>query len=93
MDLVPKVRIEEPLAAWREAAEGVFFCWADAGNTETSAPLSTRKERRKRRQKTERAPSLWFEAESEEMAGVVELPGVTDDPRRERFPRPLEELA
>ena len=79
----------DPLAACRTMDEGDFFCADVAGNTETSAPLSTRKERRRRRQKTERAPSdtlFLAGVDKEETVGL--MPGVTGDPRRTRFPRP-----
>ena len=57
MSRLPKALMEEPLAA-RNVAEGrLRRCEGDAGKTETSAPLSTRKARRSRRQKTDRAPS------------------------------------
>ena len=61
-----------------------------AGNTDTSAPLSTRKERRRRGQKMERAPSREVEEDKVEMMG--EEPGVLNDPRLCRFPRPLREM-
>ena len=41
----PYVWIEDPLAARSLAADLLFFCAEVAGKTETSAPLSTRKER------------------------------------------------
>ena len=63
MFLRPYVCMEEPLAAVKLDKALVFFWAADAGKTETSAPLSTRKARRRRRQNTERAPS---EEEEEE---------------------------
>ena len=82
----PKARIDVPFAALI-VVDGVhFFCEGDAGSTETSAPLSTRKERRWRRQKTESAPSRVEAEESVEMTGAE--PGVTADPRLWRFPRP-----
>ena len=86
--------MDEPLAALRTAKLGLFLTKGDAGNTETSAPLSTRKGRRRRRQKTERAPS-WVDEVREEMAGrggVEEVPGASVDPRRDRFPKRLPKL-
>ena len=82
----PYVWIEDPLAARSLAADLLFFCAAVAGNTETSAPLSTRKERRCLWQKTERAPWLVEVEEREEMVGVV--PGALNDSRPPRFPKP-----
>ena len=82
----PNARIDVPFAA-RRIVDGVhFICEGDAGITETSAPLSTRKERRWWRQKTESAPSRVEAEESVEMTGAV--PGVTDDSRLWSFPRP-----
>ena len=82
----PKALIEEPLAA-RNVAEGrLRRCEGDAGKTETSAPLSTRKARRWRRQKTEREPWPGDAEGREEIADAV--PGVFIDPRLLRFPRP-----
>ena len=43
MSLLPKVRMEDPLAANKEMGEGFFIWVAEAGKTDTSAPLSTRK--------------------------------------------------
>ena len=87
-DFLPKARIEVPLAAWRKDAEEdpLSLCAGDAGKTDTSAPLSTRKDRRWKRQKTDSAPS-WVEAEEREemMCGV---PGVTADSRPWSFPGP-----
>ena len=88
-DLLPNVQMDMPFAARRTAKLCLLLAEGDAGKTETSAPLSTRKERRRRWQKTEREPS-WVAEEREEMAGcgvVEETPGVTGDPRRERFPK------
>ena len=50
-----KVLIEDPLAEVKRDRDGDFICSADAGKTDTSAPLSTKKERRW--QTTESAPS------------------------------------
>ena len=90
-DLVPNDWIDDPLAAW-STEEGAPLLWAgDAGNTETSAPLSTKKRRRWRRQNTESAPSWEEEEEREEIAGVEGVPGVTVDSRPWSFPRPKQE--
>ena len=90
MSRFPNVPIEEPLAAESIDRDGDFFWDEDAGKTETSAPLSTRKGRRSRRQKTVRAPS-WLMEETEETVG--EVPGVVTDPRPARFPREDVDLA
>ena len=51
MSLFPNVLIEEPFAARRDTEGNEDFRWdADAGKTETSAPLSTNKARLRRRQ-------------------------------------------
>ena len=67
--------------------DGDLFWAGEAGKTDTSGPLSTRKERRWRRQKTESAPSRDDTEEMEEMAGgvltVEVVPGVTGNPGRE----------
>ena len=88
-DLFPKVFIEVPLAARRVVGLHClgrhFLCAGDAGKTETSAPLSTKKDRFWRWQKTERAPSRVDAEESAEIFG--ETPGVTADSRPWRFPR------
>ena len=88
MFFVPKVLIDEPLAALRLEVERIFFCIDDAGKTETSAPLSTRKARRRCRQKTESAPSCWDREAEEEVTDetVGEVPGAIG-PRLFRFPR------
>ena len=88
--LTPNVWIDEPLAARRTDPGGELLCAADAGKTETSAPLSTRKGRRSRLQKTDSAPADddgegLTAAEREEIVG--RSPGVTADPRRPRFPK------
>ena len=87
----PKVWIEEPLAAKRLVEEDLLLCAVVAGKTDTSAPLSTRKERRWRRQKTERAPSFGAAEERDEIAGDGDdvMPGVSTDPRPRRFPRQM----
>ena len=87
MSLFPNVLIEEPFAAHKESEDDdfFFFCEADAGKTETSAPLSTRRARRSLRQKTERAPTWEGVAEREEMSG--EVPGAATGPRLSRFPK------
>ena len=89
MDFRPKVLMEEPLAAksLEEVGEALFLCAGDAGKTETSAPLSTKKARRWRRQNTDKAPSWVEEEERDEIAA----PGVTSDPRLCRFPRQREQ--
>ena len=56
MSRVPKIRIEDPFAA-DNTDKGLDLREGVAGKTDTSAPLSTKKGRFKRRQKTERAPS------------------------------------
>ena len=68
-DLVPKVRIEDPFAAVRSVVVGVLFCEGVVGKTDTSAPLSTRKERCWRRQNTDSAPSRGDNEERDDMAG------------------------
>ena len=55
--LLPNVLMEDPLAAQRDAELLALLRAGEAGKTETSAPLSIRKDRRKRRQKTESEPS------------------------------------
>ena len=49
IDLLPKVLMADPFAAVRDT-EGQFLCAADAGKTDMSAPLSSKKERQRRRQ-------------------------------------------
>ena len=73
------------MAALPTVAEDVFFLELDVGYTETSAPLLIRNKRRRRWQKTDRAPSRkgGAEEETEEMCG---MPGVNFDPRRDQFP-------
>ena len=55
-----------------------------------SAPLSTRKDRFRREQKTERAP--WACGRAEEREEMVNVdPGVTADSRPWRFPEPKQQ--
>ena len=79
--LEPKVSIDDPLAATREAERGARRSAEEAGKTETSAPVSTKKclledKSFKDRDVGEDAEVRWL---------IEVLPGVID-PRRERFP-------
>ena len=58
MDLRPKDLIAVPLAAMRLAEGGILFSSTVAGNTEISAPVSTRKERPDNPSHTDREPTL-----------------------------------
>ena len=72
--MCPQVLIDEPLAAYKVSVDGcVRVSRKVAGNTETSAPLSTRKERPVRRSSTDRV--------------LVEVPtAAPTSGRRARFP-------
>ena len=59
-------------------------CAGEAGKTDTSAPLSTKKDLRCRRQKTERAPLLEDAEKRVEIIG--DTPGAIIGPRPGRFP-------
>ena len=94
----PKVLILDPLAACNTVKLGLTFCSADAGKTDTSAPLSTRKGRRERLQNTDKAPWRgWGLAEVEGEEDTTDIrggePGATGGPRRDRFPWPLEKVS
>ena len=82
---VPNVLIRDPLAARREPDAGRAQVAGEAGYTETSAPVSTRKGRLSRRQKRERDPEEVVEVLTEER--MPEENGGVIDPRRGRFPR------
>ena len=53
---VPKVLMEDPFAARREAVGRQERVAGEAGKTDISAPVSIKKGRRRRRQKRERDP-------------------------------------
>ena len=71
----------EPLAAIRLAEAGIFLSWAQAGSTERSAPVSTKKERPDSSSITDKDPTL----ESIEDMCEEGVPGVNPS-RRARFP-------
>ena len=87
-DFLPKVSIKVPLAA-RSRCPGrdagvllvLVFSIKDKGNTEMSAPLSTKKEHCDTESKTDMEP--------EDSVVKETMPGVTDA-RRWRFPGPNE---
>ena len=82
--------MDDPLAA-ESIDDGVeLLREGEAGKTDTSAPLSTRKERFSRWQKIDSAPSEVDDGweETEEMVGV--MPGAVTGPRLCRFPRQAE---
>ena len=71
----------DPFVAIRLVEMGVFLSEAAAGNTDKSAPVSTKKEHPEVLSVTDKAPTLESMEEMEE----GEVPGVNPS-RRERFP-------
>ena len=78
---VPKDLMVEPFAATRLEDVGAFLSTEEAGNTERSAPVSTRKARPESLSSTDKEPTL---ESIEEICGEW-LPGASSS-RRERFP-------
>ena len=70
------------LAAMRLEDAGNFLSSVEAGNTDKSAPVSTRKERPESSSITDKEPAL---ESIEEIWEELELPGVSPS-RRECFP-------
>ena len=66
MDRDPKDLMLDPLAATKLEDGGVFLSSEEAGNTERSAPVSTKKERPEILSRTDRDPTL---ESIEEMVG------------------------
>ena len=81
---VPKDLMVEPLAATRLEEEGAFISSAEAGNTDKSAPVSTRKARPESLSSTDNDPTL-EPMSMEEIWGDEEVPGASSS-RRGRFP-------
>ena len=82
MDRDPKALMLDPLAATKFEEDGAFLSLEEAGNTERSAPVSTKKERPEILSNTDKDPTL---ESIEEMIGGWVVPGASSS-RRERFP-------